>query len=114
MAFRRTKQTTIRNGRRYRAYRGRNQAGVMTTVWRRDAKLPKADRWAQGVDKEMKKKGTEGALTRQAQRAGMKPLPFARKVLRENKAAERKGTRKPYIGRTQRRAQFALNVQKRK
>ena len=53
----------------------------------------------------MERKGTVGAFTKQAARAGMKPLEFARKV---------KANPSAYDTTTVRRAMFALNANKRR
>lgn len=59
--------------------------------------------WIQNVDKEMEKKGTVGAFTKQATNAGMSVQDFAKKV---------KDNPTEFSERTRERAQFALNMQK--
>ena len=58
--------------------------------------------WIQNVDKEMEKKGTVGAFTKQATDAGMSVQDFAKKV---------KDNPNDFSERTRERAQFALNMQ---
>jgi hypothetical protein len=58
--------------------------------------------WIQNVDKEMEKKGTVGAFTKQATDAGMSVQDFAKKV---------KDNPTDFSERTRERAQFALNMQ---
>ena len=62
-----------------------------------------ADNWIQSVDKEMEKKGTKGAFTKQAKRAGMSVHDFAMEV---------KNNPSDYSETTRRRGQFALNMEK--
>jgi hypothetical protein len=62
-----------------------------------------ADNWIQAVDKEMDKKGTKGAFTKQAKRAGMSVHDFAMEV---------KNNPSDYSETTRRRGQFALNMEK--
>jgi hypothetical protein len=62
-----------------------------------------ADNWIQAVDKEMDKKGTKGAFTKQAKRAGMSVHDFAMEV---------KNNPNDYSETTRRRGQFALNMEK--
>ena len=59
--------------------------------------------WIQSVDKEMKRKGTVGAFTKQAKRAGMSVHDFAMKV---------KDNPKDFSERTRRRAELALTFEK--
>ena len=59
--------------------------------------------WIQNVDKEMDKKGTVGAFTKQANNAGMSVQEFAKKV---------KDNPSEYSETTRKRAQFALNMEK--
>jgi len=59
--------------------------------------------WIQSVDKEMKKKGTVGAFTKEAKEAGMTVHDFAKKVVDNPEEFSEK---------TRRRAQFALNMEK--
>jgi hypothetical protein len=77
-------------------------------------------KWAQAVDKEMEERGTVGAFTKQARRAGYSDtMEFARKVM----AGWRSGKKTVYNKKTRRqqkitqktmyRANFAINVQKR-
>ena len=63
----------------------------------------KTDDWIQGVDAEMKRKGTVGAFTRQAKRAGMTVKEFTKEVL---------DNPEKFTKRTRERAQFARNVSK--
>ena len=63
----------------------------------------KTDDWIQGVEAEMKKKGTVGAFTKQAKRAGMTVKEFTKEVL---------DNPDKYSKRTRERAQFAKNVSK--
>ena len=89
-----------------------------------DAEPPQAvanpDKWLQEVDEEMEEDHTVGAFTKQARRAGYSnTMEYARKVM----AAWRDGTKKVYnkktrkrqgiTTRTMRRANFAINAQKR-
>ena len=69
------------------------------------AKKKSKKKWMQGARKEMEKKGTVGSFTAQAKKAGMSPLAFARKVLANPKR---------YSPTTVKRANFALNANKRK
>ena len=64
-------------------------------------KMKKDDNWIQGVDKEMERKGTKGAFTKQAKRAGMSTVAFAKEVLRSPDK---------YSEKTRERAQFMKNV----
>ena len=41
----------------------------------------KKDSWIEGVNEEMERKGTVGAFTKQAKRAGMSTVRFAKDVL---------------------------------
>ena len=59
--------------------------------------------WIQSVDKEMQRKGTVGAFTKQAKRAGMSVHDFAMKV---------KDNPKDFSERTRRRAELALTFEK--
>ena len=59
--------------------------------------------WIQSVDKEMKKKGTVGAFTKEAKEAGMTVHDFAKKVVDNPEEFSEK---------TRKRAQFALNMEK--
>lgn len=70
---------------------------------RRFEKGGKTDDWIQGVEAEMKKKGTVGAFTKQAKRAGMTVKEFTKEVL---------DNPDKYSKRTRERAQFAKNVSK--
>ncbi len=63
--------------------------------------MKKDDNWIQGVDKEMERKGTKGAFTKQAKRAGMSTVAFAKEVLRSPDK---------YSEKTRERAQFMKNV----
>ena len=63
----------------------------------------KTDDWIQGVEAEMEKKGTVGAFTKQAKRAGMTVKEFTKEVL---------DNPDKYSKRTRERAQFAKNVSK--
>jgi hypothetical protein len=59
-------------------------------------------KWAQKVNKEIKRKGTEGAFTEQASKAGYSsPLEYARHVM---------SAPEEYPTKTVRRASFAKNV----
>ena len=78
-------------------------------------------KWIQKVDKEIEKDHTEGAFTRQARRAGYaNTMEFARKVMAGWRSGKRtvynKKTRKQQriTTKTMRRANFAINVQKRR
>ena len=64
-------------------------------------KMKKDDNWIQEVDKEMERKGTKGAFTKQAKRAGMSTVAFAKEVLRSPDK---------YSEKTRERAQFMKNV----
>ena len=57
--------------------------------------------WIQDAVKQMKKKGTLGAFTKQAKREGLTPIAFAKKVLKNPKA---------YTLKTRRRAMFVKNT----
>jgi hypothetical protein len=57
--------------------------------------------WIQEATKNMKKKGSVGAFTKQAKREGLTPIEFAKKVL-----AKPQG----YTLKTRRRANFVKNV----
>lgn len=57
--------------------------------------------WIEDAVNRMKKKGTEGAFTKQAKRHGMKPVEFAKEVL---------ANPDNYIEKTRRRAQFVKNT----
>ena len=59
--------------------------------------------WIQSVDKEMQRKGTVGAFTKQAKRAGMSVHDFAMKV---------KDSPKDFSERTRKRAELALTFEK--
>tara|TARA_B110000902_G_scaffold233634_1_gene277572 strand:- start:437 stop:2362 length:1926 start_codon:yes stop_codon:yes gene_type:complete len=59
--------------------------------------------WIDNVDKEMKKKGTVGAFTKQAKKAGMSVHKFAKKVI---------DNPKDFTERTRKRAQLALTFEK--
>lgn len=86
-----------------------------------DAKKNPSGRWIQKVDKRIDKKGTEGAFTKQAKRAGYNDtMEYASKIM----AAWRSGRKRVYNRKTKRdqkislqlmrRANFALNVQSRR
>lgn len=86
-----------------------------------DAKKNPSGRWIQKVDKRIEKRGTEGAFTKQAKRAGYNdPMEYAAKIM----AAWRSGRKRVYNRKTKRdqkislqlmrRANFALNVQSRR
>ena len=62
----------------------------------------KNDNWIQGVTKEMEKRGTVGAFTRQANEVGMSVHDFAMKV---------KDNPEDYTKKTRARATFALNME---
>jgi|TARA_R110000851_G_scaffold56807_6_gene132704 hypothetical protein len=62
----------------------------------------KNDNWIQGVTKEMEKRGTVGAFTKQAKDAGMGVHAFAMKV---------KDNPEDYTKKTRARATFALNME---
>jgi len=62
-----------------------------------------ADNWIQSVDKEMEKKGTKGAFTKQAKKKGMSVKEFAMEV---------KNNPSDYSETTRKRGQFALNMEK--
>ena len=76
-------------------------------------------KWIQAVDKEIEEKGTEGAFTAQARKAGYTDtMDFARKVMKGWKSGKkvynkRTGKTQTISLRTMRRANFAINVQKR-
>jgi hypothetical protein len=57
--------------------------------------------WIQGVDKEMAKKGTIGAFTKQAKRKGLTPVEFAKQVL---------ANPDKYYKKTRERAMFVKNT----
>ena len=59
--------------------------------------------WIAKVDKEMKMRGTVGAFTKQAKKAGMSVHKFAKKVI---------GNPKDFTERTRKRAQLALTFEK--
>jgi hypothetical protein len=59
--------------------------------------------WIQGVRDEMKRKGTEGAFTKQAKSAGMGVGAYADKVLAKGSGASTQ---------TKRRAVFARNMRR--
>ena len=61
------------------------------------------DNWIQGGTKEMEKRGTVGAFTKQANEAGMSVHDFAMKVTKNPKDFTKK---------TKARAVFALNMEK--
>jgi len=78
-------------------------------------------KWAQAVDRGIARRGTEGALTRQARRAGYdNTLTFARKAMAgwrngsRTMVNKKTGKKQPVTVRTMRRANFALNVQPKK
>lgn len=74
------------------------------------------DRWIQEVDEEIEDKGTAGAFTRQAERAGYDDtLAYARHVIAAYKRWQKRGKQghSPYTLRTYRRALFAINAQRR-
>ncbi len=78
-------------------------------------------KWAQAVDRGIARRGTEGALTRQARRAGYdNTLTFARKAMSgwrngsRTMVNKKTGKKQPVTLRTMRRANFALNVQPKK
>jgi len=82
---------------------------------------PKAKKWMQAVDAEMEERGTVGAFTKQARRAGYaSTMEYARKVM----AGWRSGSKKVYNKKTRKqqtitkrtmyRANFAINAQKRR
>ena len=86
-----------------------------------ETRLNPSHDWIQGVDREIEARGTEGAFTAQARRAGYSDtMEFARKVM----AGWRSGKRTVYNRRTGRqqgitqktmdRANLALNMQKRR
>ena len=86
-----------------------------------ETRLNPSHDWIQGVDREIEARGTEGAFTAQARRAGYSDtMEYARKVM----AGWRSGKRTVYNRRTGRqqgitqktmdRANLALNMQKRK
>ena len=62
-----------------------------------------AEKWIQKVDEEMKRKGTVGAFTRQAERAGMSVHDFATRVM---------NNKEDYSEKTRERANFALTMEK--
>ena len=62
-----------------------------------------ADNWIQSVDKEMKRKGTVGAFTKQAKEAGMSVHDFATKVMKNPE---------DFSKRTRERANLALTFEK--
>jgi len=85
-----------------------------------------AKKWVQKADKAIERKGTEGALTRQAKARGWKTaLPFARAVVKAWDRAKKTGKTPTVLNKktgrqseidTQlwRRANFAVNVQPKK
>ena len=62
-----------------------------------------ADNWIQSVDKEMKRKGTVGAFTKEAQKAGMSVHDFATKVMKNPEDFSKK---------TRERANLALTFER--
>jgi hypothetical protein len=83
-----------------------------------DAKKNPSGRWIQKADKRIEKKGTEGAFSKQAKRAGYSdPMEYAARIM----AAWRSSRKRVYNRKTKRdqvislklmrRANFALNVQ---
>ena len=93
----------------------RKKMGV--TLVKRAKKNP-SGRWIQKVDKRIEKKGTEGAFSKQAKRAGYSdPMEYAARIM----AAWRSSRKRVYNRKTKRdqvislklmrRANFALNVQ---
>ena len=62
-----------------------------------------ADNWIQSVDKEMKRKGTVGAFTKEAQKAGMSVHDFATKVMKNPE---------DFSKRTRERANLALTFER--
>ena len=70
--------------------------------------MPKKD-WIQKAEKEMKKRGTEGAFTRQAKRHGKSVQAYATEVIKKYKG--KKGLTKTEL-RDLRRAVFAKNMGK--
>ena len=49
------------------------------------------DNWIQKADKEMEKRGTEGAFTREARKNKRSVQAYARKVIKDTKQKEKKG-----------------------
>jgi hypothetical protein len=96
-----------------------NQISLWTTYWGQDFTLLEyedytfyimrmedmlkqgGEVWIQDAVKQMKKKGTIGAFTKQAKREGLTPIAFAKKVLKNPKG---------YALKTRRRANFVKNV----
>jgi hypothetical protein len=63
-----------------------------------------AGKWIQGANERMKKKGTEGSLTRIAERHGYSsPLGFAKHVMAD---------KKDFPAKTVKKANFAVNANK--
>lgn len=84
----------------------------------RSRKLKKSTNWIQNVDKEIVKKGTKGAFTKQSRSAGYEnTLDYAKAVMngwkKDKKVYNKKTKRMQRITeKTMRRANFALNVNK--
>jgi len=88
---------------------------------RRTKRVRRKKKWAQAVDRSMQERGTVGSFTKQARNAGYSDtMEFARKVM----AGWRDGSKTVYNKRTRRnmritkrtmyRANFAINIQKRR
>jgi hypothetical protein len=84
----------------------------------RKLKSIKTDKWIQKVDKEIEKKGTKGAFTKQARDAGYEnTIDYAKAVMKGWKKDKKvynkkKGKMQKIYTKTMRRANFALNVNK--
>ena len=71
------------------------------------------DKWIQEADKEMEKRGTEGAFTREARKHKMSVQAYARKVIRDTKQKEKKGKKLTSAEKKlYKRALFARNMGK--
>ena len=71
------------------------------------------DNWIQKADKEMEKRGTEGAFTREARKHKMNVQAYARKVIKDTKQKEKKGKKlSSSEKKLYRRALFARNMGK--
>ena len=71
------------------------------------------DKWIQEAEKEMEKRGTEGAFTREARKRKMSVQAYARKVIRDTKQKEKKGKKLTSAEKKlYKRALFARNMGK--
>ena len=71
------------------------------------------DNWIQKAEKEMEKRGTEGAFTREARKNKMSVQAYARKVIKDTKQKEKKGKKLTSAEKKlYKRALFARNMGK--